>query len=251
MEPLAALRGRQAPRRRDGLHRHVVRPCGRRRRDRRPAACGVAVPGAAVGTYTSTVELRAGARKRILTVEHRRRRAACSCPSRVIDLGAVQRQGRRRRRSRAAQFRGGPDRGDRRQRRQSLAEHRAGAAGGWTVARRLAAVRQYVGSVSVQSGPDRVTVPVRYVVEAPPAASADFAVDAATCTLASHGRRRGGPAGDRLRRAFMVGAVRPGGQPRAAAAGSRSRRTDRARAAVCRRRPGGPARRASTARWRR
>ena len=90
----------------------------------------VAVPGRAVGTHTSTVELRAGARKRILTVEHTATPRRLQLTQSVIDLGALPPSAAAppRRRSAWRSFRRAKPR-DRLQRRQSLAEHRAGAAG--------------------------------------------------------------------------------------------------------------------------
>ncbi len=129
----------------------------------------VTVPGRTTGTYTTTVELAAGTLKRAVTVEHtatpRRLKLAqtgialqrTSGEPATATLGLVH-----------------------------LPEGQTGAtvssdgnpwlriepaSGGWVVAAASLPAGSYVGSVSVQSGVERVTVPVYYDVLPRPGAS--------------------------------------------------------------------------------
>ena len=143
----------------------------------------VTVPARPVGTYSSTVQVVAGTLKRVVTVQHTAERRYLKLQSYSLDvdgrsgvpwrvnLGLVQ-----------------------------YAEGQAGASvstngnswisvvpitGGWAVTLASLPPGSYVGSVSITSGIDRITVPVHYAVSNGTAATVDFAVDQPALALAT------------------------------------------------------------------
>ncbi len=149
----------------------------------------VTVPARAIGSYTSTVEVAAGTMKRTVTVQHNATPRRLKLAQSRLDLSRTSGSSASAelRLSQAAEGQttvgvsadGNPWLGI------------VPSSGGWTVTAASLPSGRYLGSVSVQSGPDRVTVPVRYEVAAPAGGEWDLDVDQPAVTLAS---TVGGPA---------------------------------------------------------
>ena len=148
-----------------------------------PTGFRVTVPARAVGSYSSTVEVLAGGLKRLVTVQHTAtpRRLKLLRPSVTVGGGSAVAN---RFVLDVVQYAEG-------QATASVSNdghpwlHAVPTTGGLVVTLDPVPSGRYVGSMTVSSGTDRVTVPVTYIVDKGVAAESSFAVGRPALALAS------------------------------------------------------------------